>query len=254
MGPVELLLMMFFGSILVFMLAIVWFIFRKKKKIALTVTILSVFAFILFFTLRPTYIKKEHAERYEILVDYLHEHYPKYEFDISPKVLEDGYIPYEYCVVANGYKYRNEFYQVERDGTVKFISYSTESYGRKEELDYLLLNTIYEKPFEYIERKVELEELARYENDSFLLRLMNVEGEQVLYNYLKIDGLFFLEQSKGSMENGYIEMDVSPKHYENYYVLATLPGFKEERWKKTNELADKIELNEELPTIYVVPN
>lgn len=255
MSPVELIQMIFFGSILVIVLAIVWFIFRKKKKIALTVTIFSVVVFILFFALRPYYIQQQHAERYEILVDYLHKQYSKYEFDISPKILEEGDTPYEYRVVANNYKYRNEYYRVDQNGVVMFSHYSTMVDGNEEELDYLLLNSVYEKPFEYIERSVELKEIVRYEEDSFLLRLMSVEGELILYNYLKKrDGQFFLEKSRLPNENNYIEMNVSPNHYTNYYVLATLPGFMEEQWRKENGEAAKVEIKGETPAIYVVPN
>ncbi|PYF06769.1 hypothetical protein BJ095_1071 [Ureibacillus chungkukjangi] len=57
MRPVEIIGMLFFGAILIIVLAIIWFIFRKKKKIALTVTIISVLAFILFFSFRPSLYK-----------------------------------------------------------------------------------------------------------------------------------------------------------------------------------------------------
>lgn len=254
MSPVELIQIMFFGSILVIVLALVWFIFWRKKKIALTVTIFSVVAFTLFFALQPYYIQQQHAKRYEIVVDYLHEQYPEYKFDISPKILKEGDTPYEYQVVANDYKYRNEYYRVDQNGLVMFSHYSTLNYGKEEELDYLLLNSIYEKPFEYIERNVKLEEISRYEDDSFLLRLMNVDGEAILYNYLKIDGQFFLEQSKYSNESNYIEMNVSPKHYESYNVLAILPGFTEEQWNREGGKEAEFELKGEIPAIYVVPN
>ncbi|KXH81837.1 hypothetical protein [Sporosarcina sp. HYO08] len=253
MSPIELLVMMIFGSILILILTIMWFIFRKKKKIAFTVTVISVLAFVLFFALRPYYIKHQHAERYVIVADYLHEQYPEYSFEISPKVLKKGDYPYQYRVEANGYKFRNEIFRVDQDGSVRFTSFTTLDLGNENELDELLVVWSYEQPFEYLERHVELEEIARHEENAFLVRLMRVDGEVMLYNYLKYDGKYFFAQANRLDEHHTIEMNVSPRHDENYYVLATLPGFNEEHWKKINGTAAKIEFTGESPSIYVVP-
>ena len=255
MEPAEIIGMIFFGAILIIVLAIIWFIFRNKKEIALTVTIISVLAFILFFSLRPLYVKHEHEKRYIILVDYLQENYPKYEFEITPKKLEAGYQPYEYRVIADGYKYRNEYYRVNKDGIVTFTSYSTSDRGNKDEIDQLLWSSVVnEEPFDYLEKEVEIEEISYYEEDTFIVRLVLIEGNLILANYLIIDGQYFLHQWYLPDENNFIEMEVSPSHNENYYVMATLPGFDKEQWKMGNPMASKIQLKEEIPTIYVIAN
>ncbi|MCM3387078.1 hypothetical protein M3649_02900 [Ureibacillus chungkukjangi] len=255
MGPAELIGMLFSGAILIIVLVIIWFIFRKKKKIALTVTIISVLAFILFFSFRPSYVKIQHAKRYIILVDYLQENYPKYEFEITPKILEEGYQPYEYRVVANGYKYRNEYYKVDSNHTVTFTSYSTMDKANKDEIDQLLFNSVViEAPFEYLEKEVKVEEIANYEEDTFLVRLVLIEGNFILANYLINDGQYFLQQWNFPGENNTIEIEVSPSGNKNYYVMAALPGFDKEHWKTVNPMASKIQLTEEIPAIYVISN
>lgn len=255
MNPVELIEITISGTILALCLGVFWVIFRKKKRIVLAVTISSVLLFTLFFALRPLYIQKQHAKRYSILVDYLHERYPDYEFQVTPKEIENGDIPYQYFVMANGYQTRNEIFHVDENGTVRFTSHTTMQNGDADELDQLILDTVYDEPFEYLNSKEEIEEITRHEEEDFLVRLMRVNGKEILYNYIKMDdGKFFLEQGNMANKNNYIGMTVSLKHYENYYVLATLPGFKIEQWKKDNKSGAKIEFKEEPPAIYVVPN
>ncbi|MFC4411585.1 hypothetical protein ACFOZY_14250 [Chungangia koreensis] len=256
MSPVELIEITIWGTILTIFLVVLWIVFRRNKRMVVAVTICSVLLFSLFFALKPVYIKKQHTKRYTILVDYLNERYPDYEFQVTPKELENGYMPYHYQVMANGYQSRTEIFQVDRDGTVRFTSISTKEYGNQDELNDLILNRVYDQPFEYLDSKEEIEEILRHEEEDFLVRLMRVNGKVILYNYLKMDdGQYFLEQGNRSDNNNkFITMNVSLKHDENYFVLATLPGFKKEEWEKDKKTVPEIEFKDKTPAIYVVPN
>ncbi|WP_301108332.1 hypothetical protein [Sporosarcina sp.] len=91
MNPSELIYFFMIG-IPVFTLAILlWFIFRRRKNIAVVLTAILLIGYISYILYYPTMKMHTHAERYEQVTDYLTKNYPERKFTILPEYYEQGY-------------------------------------------------------------------------------------------------------------------------------------------------------------------
>lgn len=251
MDPSTLITMFFLGILLLIILAIVSYIFRKNKRIAFSSAAFLGTTYILFFALQPIVERHEHANRYDTLTSYLQKTYPTLEFEIQSKTLEEGMYPYEYFVYANDYRYRGEIFRVDSDGIIHQNSYTTESYLGYDELDTLIQMHAASEPFDYLLNVPEYKRIASYEQDDFIAYAVEMNGEIMLWIVEIIDGQYFLAQGlTADNGNNYIKTTVSTNHATRYSVLLTLPGFDENSWQQDYE-AD-LNFTQPPPSIYVV--
>lgn len=98
------------------------FLFRRSRKIVITITLVLVVGFIGFYYYFPTLKEKQHEARFEILTEYLKENYPNQTFDIEPEHYEDGYIVGDFRVNDQETAEIGVTLRVMKDGGVKQVS------------------------------------------------------------------------------------------------------------------------------------
>lgn len=91
MNPSDLIAYLLFGFLLLLIIAVAWFVFRKRKKWAVVVTALLVIGYISYYAYFPTLQVKIHAAKYEQVTEYLASKYPEREFTVEPEHFEEGY-------------------------------------------------------------------------------------------------------------------------------------------------------------------
>lgn len=90
MNPSEWITFTLFGFLLIIIIAIAWFVFRKRKKWAVAVTAVLVIGYVGYYAYYPTMKTNAHAAKYEQLVEYLETKYPGQQFTIRPEHYEAG--------------------------------------------------------------------------------------------------------------------------------------------------------------------
>ncbi|AOV08132.1 hypothetical protein [Sporosarcina ureilytica] len=73
------------------MITILWFIFRRKRRVGIALTSILVLGFIGYVLYFPTLKTDKHSEAYEIVSDYLDKNYPNRVFTVVPEHYEAGY-------------------------------------------------------------------------------------------------------------------------------------------------------------------
>ncbi len=91
MNPSELITFFLIGLAVLFVIAIVCIIFRKRKKWAIALTSVLVVGYIGYVAYYPYLKVSIHAEKYEQVSEYLATTYPDREFMIIPGQYETGY-------------------------------------------------------------------------------------------------------------------------------------------------------------------
>ena len=76
MSPSELIYFFVIGVAVVIAITILWFIFRKKRRVGIALTSILVLGFIGYVLYFPTLKTNKHSEAYEIVSDYLDKNYP----------------------------------------------------------------------------------------------------------------------------------------------------------------------------------
>ncbi|WP_010096937.1 hypothetical protein [Ornithinibacillus scapharcae] len=91
MSPSELIYFLIIGLILLLVLIVIGFILRKRKKWMITLMTLVVLCYVGYYVYFFTSQVNIHAERYEIVTEYLEDRYPDKEFTVLPKHYVEGY-------------------------------------------------------------------------------------------------------------------------------------------------------------------
>ncbi|WP_438311708.1 hypothetical protein [Sporosarcina sp. FA9] len=91
MNPGELISFFNIGFAGVIAIIILWFIFRKRRKLVIALTSMLVLGYIGYFLYYPTLKINTHTKGYGIVIEYLDMNYPDKEFTISPQHYEAGY-------------------------------------------------------------------------------------------------------------------------------------------------------------------
>ncbi|WP_199173103.1 hypothetical protein [Sporosarcina sp. P2] len=92
MNPGELLYFFAIGFVIVMVSVVLWLIFRKRKKLAITLSSTLIIGYIGYILYYPTLKTNHHAEAYKTVSEYLEKSYPDMEFRIAPKQYEAGYV------------------------------------------------------------------------------------------------------------------------------------------------------------------
>ena len=87
MSPSELIYFFINGVAVVIAITILWFIFRKKRRVGIALTSILVSGFIGYVLYFPTLKTNKHSEAYEIVSDYLDKNYPNRAFTVCTGTL-----------------------------------------------------------------------------------------------------------------------------------------------------------------------
>ncbi|HSJ38143.1 MAG TPA: hypothetical protein VK945_07995 [Planococcus sp. (in: firmicutes)] len=91
MNPGDLIVYLLFGFLLLIIIAVAWFVFRKRKKWAMAVTAFLIIGYIGYYAYFPTLQENIHEAKYEQVTEYLATKYPEREFTVEPEHFEEGY-------------------------------------------------------------------------------------------------------------------------------------------------------------------
>lgn len=91
MSPGELIYFLAIGFVVIAASIVLWFIFRKRKKLAIMLASILVIGYIGYLLYYPTLKTNTHTEAYETVGEYLGKSYPDKEFTITPKHYEEGF-------------------------------------------------------------------------------------------------------------------------------------------------------------------
>ena len=91
MNPSESISFLLFGLLGLVIIAVTWFVFRKRKKWAIAVTALLVIGYIGYYAYYPTLKMNTHAAKYDQITEYLESNYPNRQFTVRPEHYGDGH-------------------------------------------------------------------------------------------------------------------------------------------------------------------
>lgn len=117
MNPGELIYFSMIGFVLLITMVIIWFVFRKKKRFAMTVIGVLMVGYIGYYFYFPTLKINTHEKGYAQMTAYLSENYPGKDYEISPKHYEEGNHVGEFYVNEVGSEMGATF-QVDKEGEV----------------------------------------------------------------------------------------------------------------------------------------
>lgn len=90
MNLAELIIYSLFGVLLLVIIAITWFVLRKRKKWTLVITAVLLIGYVGYYAYYPILKTSQHAEKYEKITEYLASNYPEREFTVEPDHFEAG--------------------------------------------------------------------------------------------------------------------------------------------------------------------
>ncbi|MGE7021676.1 hypothetical protein [Solibacillus cecembensis] len=135
MNPAENIYFFLLGFGVLFAIIVICFIFQKRKKMAIVISIAFVIGFAGYYCYYPTIKMNTHAERFQQIQAYLEETYPDKQFAISPQHYEPGYIVGEFEINDMKTPSMGVTLRVNKDGNVSQIAtLSNTEYPTQQEL------------------------------------------------------------------------------------------------------------------------
>lgn len=122
MKPSELIYFMALGIVVLLVIAILFFILRKNKKLAMIVAAPFAVLYVGYYLYYPTLQENIHSARFEQLQAYLQATYPEEQFTIYPRELELGVEAGNFMVNNVNTPALGVDYRVKKDGSVVQIS------------------------------------------------------------------------------------------------------------------------------------
>lgn len=122
MNPAELIYFMLLAGVCFIVLLVIWFIFRKRKKVAIVLTCVVVISYIGYYLYFPTLKEQEHAKKYEQVQTYLAATYPEQLFTVQSKKYEPGVIVGDFDVNRVETPHIGVTLRVGDDGSVSQVS------------------------------------------------------------------------------------------------------------------------------------
>lgn len=204
MSLVELIYFFAIAFVVIVASIVLWFIFRKRRKLAITLTSLLVLGYIGGFLFYPTLKMNMHTKGYEIVIEFLEKNYPDKKFTVSPQHYEAGYTVGNFHVndietpkIGVTLFVGNEN-QVTQIGTWSNHEYPTqEELWREIEITYGETYTLDKKSIDIIKK----DEWIDGEQTAFALTIDDLPAIAI-FNYSKA-GYVLLELQEGERE-GYV--------------------------------------------------
>ena len=222
MSPSENIYFILIGVPVVAAIMFIWFICRKRKRLAIVFTSVLVIGYIGYYAYYPTLKMNKHAKGYEQVVHYLTEKYPDRMFTISPKHYEPGYKVANFNVNDSKTPMIGVTLRADKEGQVTQTSYwSNLDYPPQQEL-WREIEFSYGEPYTLDKEIADVtkeDEWIDGELTAFALT-MNDKPAIALYNYSKAGyGLLELQQEE---HEGFVVIENSG--YVFIYVDESYPG------------------------------
>lgn len=203
MSPGELIYFSTIGFVVIVASIVLWFIFRKRKNIAIilpTILVLGFIGYVLYF---PTMKTIKHSEAYEIVSDYLDKNYPDRVFTVRPEHYEAGYTVGEFDVNDVETPTIGVILRVDKDDVAEIGDWSSLEYPTQEDL-WQEIQSYYESPYSLNKDLAEITKIDEWidgELTAFALTINDMPAI-ALFNYSKA-GYSLLELQEGEPE-GYV--------------------------------------------------
>lgn len=203
MSPGELIYFSTIGFIVIVTSIVLWFIFRKRKNIAIilpTILFLGFIGYVLYF---PTMKINKHSESYEIVSDYLDKNYPDRVFTVRPEHYEAGYTVGEFDVNDVETPTIGVILRVDKEDVAEIGAWSSLKYPTQEDL-WREIQSYYESPYSLNKDLAEITKIDEWidgELTAFALTINDMPAI-ALFNYSKA-GYSLLELQEGEPE-GYV--------------------------------------------------
>lgn len=234
MSPGELIYFSAIGFVVIAASIVLWFIFRKRKSLAITLASILVVGYIGYILYYPILKMHTHSEAYKKVSDYLEKRYPEKKFTIAPKHYEEGYTVGDFEVNDIGTPrvgvtlHVGKGNQVTQIGTWSNLEYPTQQdLWREIEFTYGESYTLDKKSIDIIKK----DEWIDGELTAFALTIDDLPAI-ALFNYSKA-GYGLLELQEGDRE-GYVIIEkegyvfiYADEHYQGKTVSANLVNSKE---------------------------
>lgn len=222
MSPGENIYFFLIGVPVVAAIMLIWFIFRKRKRLAIVFTSVLVIGYIGYYAYYPTLKMNKHAKGYGQVVYYLTEKYPDRMFTISPEQYEQGYTVADFNVNDIETPMIGVTLRADKEGQVTQTSYwSNLDYPTQQEL-WREIKFIYGEPYTLDKDIADItkeDEWMDGELTAFALTINDMPAI-ALYNYSKAGyGLLELKQEK---HEGFVVIEKSG--YVFIYVDERYPG------------------------------
>ncbi|EFI68895.1 hypothetical protein JIN86_18130 [Lysinibacillus sp. HST-98] len=118
MKPQDSLFLILIAVIISIPVALLFIVFRKRKKIARIIVSIIVSSYIVFVAIYPTILSNLHAKRYDELEEYLQNTYPNEEFIIYSRNYDDAIQLGDYDVSNKSTPKIGVTYRVTKDGEI----------------------------------------------------------------------------------------------------------------------------------------
>ncbi|MFJ7183787.1 hypothetical protein [Lysinibacillus xylanilyticus] len=118
MKPQDSLFLIGIAVIISIAVAILFIVFRKRKKIARIIVSIIVSSYIVFVAIYPTILSNIHAKRYDELEEYLKNTYPNEEFYIESRNYDDVIQLGDFDVSNKSTPNKGVTYRVTKDGEI----------------------------------------------------------------------------------------------------------------------------------------
>lgn len=202
MNPGEVIYFFAIGFVVVMVSVVLWLIFRKRKRLAITLSSILVIGYIGYFLYYPTLKTNSHAEAYKTVSEYLEKSYPDKEFSITPKQYEVGHVVGDFQVHDIEKPKFGVVLRVGKDNQVTQIgSWSDGEYPTQQEL-WQELEFTYGEAYTLDKESIDIikqDEWIAGQLTAFALTINDLPAI-ALFNYSK-EGYGLLELREGEREN-----------------------------------------------------
>lgn len=206
MSPSELIYFFVIGVAVVIAIAIFWFIFRKKRRVAIALTSILVLGFIGYVLYFPALKTKKHSEAYGIVSDYLDENYPDRVFTIRQEHYEAGLTVGNFDVNDIETPTIGVTLRVIGDEVTEIGTWSNLEYPTQHEL-WRELQSYYESPYSLNKALAEITKIDEWINGELTAFALTIDDKPAiaLFNYSRA-GYGLLELQEGERE-GYVILE-----------------------------------------------
>ena len=203
LSPSELIYFIVIGVAVVIVTTILWFILRKKRRVAIGLTSMLVLGFIGYVLYFPTLKMNKHSEAYEIVGNYLDKNYPNRVFTVVPEHYEAGYTVGNFDVSDIETPTIGVTLRVDKDEVKEIGTWSNLEYPTQQEL-WRIIQSYYESPYSLNKDPAEITKIDEWidgELTAFALTINDMPAIAI-FNYSKV-GYGLLEFQEGEPK-GYI--------------------------------------------------
>ncbi|WOV87701.1 hypothetical protein QWT69_00845 [Sporosarcina oncorhynchi] len=200
MSPRELIYFFVIGVAVLVAITILWFIFRKKRRIAIAFTSILVLGFIGYVLYFPTMKTNKHSEAYEIVSDYLDKNYPNRVFTVVPEHYEAGYTVGDFNVNDIETPTIGVILRVDKDKVKEIGTWSNLEYPIQQDL-WREIQSFYESPYSLNKDLAEITKIDEWIDGELTAFALTVDDKPAiaLFNYSKA-GYGLLDFQEGERE------------------------------------------------------